>query len=89
MASFQHQQMEVKTQRSPMLRTTLIQGINRRLLHLFEILQPLQIPKQNVILVHTVSNIFKKLRIFGPQHIDLLTITTTTIIVVCHFFEKI
>jgi hypothetical protein len=70
-----------------MLRTVLIQRINCRLLYLFEILQPLRIPKQNVILVHTVSKILKKLHIIGLQHIILLTIPIT--IVVCHVLEKI
>ena len=51
-----------------MIRTVLIQRINCRLLYLFEIFQPLQIPKQNVILVHTVSKVFKK-----SQHLQTPT----------------
>jgi len=57
MVSLQHEHLEVKTHNHQMLWTTLIQGINCCLLHLFEILQLLQISKQNVILIHTVSNI--------------------------------
>ena len=40
MPRLQLQQLEVKAQRHPMLRAVLIQQINCRLLHLFEILQP-------------------------------------------------
>ena len=70
-----------------MLRTILIQRINYRLLHLFGIFQPLQIPKQNVILVHTVSKVFKNLCTFRPQNFTLLTIPTT--IIASHVLDKI
>ena len=66
-----------------MLRTVLIHRINCCLLHLLEILQPLRIPKQNIILIHTVSMVLKNLYIFGPQQITLL-IT----IIVCYVLEK-
>ena len=70
-----------------MLRTILIQRINCRLLHLLEILQPLRIPKKNIILVHMVSKALKNLWIFGPQEITLLIPIPNTIIV-CHILEK-
>jgi len=70
-----------------MLRTILIQRINCRLLHLLEILQPLRIPKKNIILVHMVSKALKNLWIFGPQEITLLIPIPITIIV-CHILEK-
>ena len=56
MASLQHQHLEVKTQRRPVLGTVLIEGMNCRLLHLSEILQPPRAPKQNVVVVKTVSD---------------------------------
>jgi hypothetical protein len=40
MTSLQHQHLEVKTQRHPVLQIVLIEGINYHLLHLSEILQP-------------------------------------------------
>ena len=57
------------------------------MLHLFEILHPLRIPKQNIILVHTVSKVLKNLCIFGPQQITIL-ITIPSTIIAYHVLEK-
>ena len=78
---------QVNTQHRPRLRTILIQWINCLLLHLLEILQPLRIPKQNIVLVHTVSNVLKNLGIFGPNAIAL-RITIPITIIACNVFEK-
>ena len=67
------------------LQTVLVEGINCRLLHLSEILQSPRAPKQNVIVVKTVSDSLKKVYSFGIPH----WLTAIPIIVVSRVLEQI